>query len=242
MTSIRGGAGKSSLAALIARTVQQHRDDRVLAIDADPGLGSLPLRLGVTPTRSVHDVVAARPRTWEDAAEHLAAAEAGVWVLAGTTDAAIGLDLDHTTLRAGAGILGRYFAVSVIDCGAGIGSPIHRGVLDSAHAQIFAVPGTGDGAVSAHSALEWLRTNGYSDLLTRTVVALVAHTPSPDTDLEGARDLLGAGGLPVTIVPFDRHLAAGTAIHPDHLAETTHTAITTIALESFTRAQSGGAP
>ncbi|XVQ10285.1 hypothetical protein ACQP1W_48565 [Spirillospora sp. CA-255316] len=220
--SIRGGAGKSSIAALLAGTIQQHRDDRVLVIDADPGLGSLPLRLGVAGhTSSLQDVVAARPRSWAEASPHLARTQTGAWVLGGTSQDAY---------RSGAGLLSRYFSVSVIDCGTGMGTPLHQSVLSSAHALVFVVPGTQDGAVSAQAALRWLQENGHDP-----VVAVVAHTP----DVERTRDLLATDTV---IVPFDRHLSTGTTINPDRVGAATHTAIARIAAESFGRAQREGTP
>src|SRR5690606_33295762 len=47
VASVRGGAGKTTMAALVATELARHRPDRVLAADADAELGSLPLRLGV---------------------------------------------------------------------------------------------------------------------------------------------------------------------------------------------------
>jgi MinD-like ATPase involved in chromosome partitioning or flagellar assembly len=218
--SIRDGAGKSSIAALLAGTIQGHRDDRVLAIDADPGLGALPLRLGVAEnTNSLHDVVAARPRSWAEASPFLARTETGVWVVEGTS---------HDEYRSGAGLLSRYFSVSVIDCGAGMETPLHKSVLRSAHAQVFVVPGTQDAAAGAQPALHWLQENGHDP-----VVAVVAHTP----DVERARDVLGTDTV---IVPFDRHLSAGTTISPERVGAATHTAIARIAAQSFGRAQREG--
>ncbi|MFC5752133.1 MinD/ParA family ATP-binding protein [Actinomadura rugatobispora] len=217
--SIRDGAGKSSIAALLARTIQQHRDDRVLAIDADPGLGALPRRLGVAgQTSSLQSIIAARPRSWAEASPHLAHTETGVWVLGAQ-------ELTHDAYRSGAGLLSRYFSVAIIDCSTGIGSPLHQSILSSAHAQVFVVPGTQDGAVSAQAALHHLQENGHNP-----VVALVAHTPD-------ARDLLNTDAI---IVPFDRHLETGTTITPDRVGAATHTAIARIAAESFGRAQREG--
>ncbi|MEW2358420.1 MinD/ParA family protein [Spirillospora sp. NPDC029432] len=238
VTSIRGGAGKSTLATLIARTIQQHREDRVLAIDADPGLGSLPLRLGVAPTHSLHDVAATRPRTWDEAAQHLSLTDTGVWVL--SAPQGTGRELNLPTFHTAVGTLGRYFAASIIDCGPGLGSPLNRGILDSTHAQVFVVPATTDGAATAQATLDWLRTNGHEALLTRTTIALVSRTPG--TDLATARAALQTHGLPVIPIPYDRHLAAGTTISPDHLAESTHTAITKLTLQTFTHTRSEGTP
>ncbi|MWA07192.1 MinD/ParA family protein [Actinomadura sp. LD22] len=238
VTSIRGGAGKSTITALIAGVLRQYRPDRVLAIDADPGLGSLALRIGVSAPSSVRDLAAARPHTWEETAAHLGRTPEGLFVLPAAPKGALADDLDHATFQHGTGRLGRYFSTTVIDCGGGLVSDLQRGILHGAHAQVFVTPGTPDGALSARAALNWMALNGLGPLLQRTVIALVSHTPNPDADLDRAARLLGSGTLPVTLLPFDRHLAAGIAIAPERISMPAQAAATRLAADVFTRSLS----
>jgi hypothetical protein len=60
VVSVRGGAGKTTLAALLSMALAEHREDRLLAVDADAVLGSLPMRLDMAAARSPHDLAAAR--------------------------------------------------------------------------------------------------------------------------------------------------------------------------------------
>lgn len=233
--SVRGGSGKTTVAALTATVIAQHREDRVIAVDADAGLGSLPLRLGVRTDRSVHDLAATPPRTWEEAAGHLTRTADGAWVLPGAAGGRMGVELDLDTFRAATGLLSRYFAAAVIDCGAGIVAALQQGILANAHGQILVAPGTVDGALSARGALDWYAANGFEAVLPRTVVALVTHSPHADADFVRAEQMLGAGGMTVINVPYDRHLAAGTAIDGTRLAGTTRAAVTRVAAEVFAR-------
>jgi MinD-like ATPase involved in chromosome partitioning or flagellar assembly len=237
VTSIRGGAGKTTVAGLTATVIAQYRQDRVLAVDADSGLGSLPLRLGVMTNRSLHDLTAA-PRSFEEAAGYLGRTPDGLWILSGTAGGQITRELDLGTFRAAAGGMNRYFSVTVIDCGAGLLPELQRGILADAHAQVMVTPGTVDGALSAHGALEWQARNGYGHLLTRTVIAFVTHTPHVDADLTRAAQMLSAGGLPVVHMPYDRHLAAGTAIESARIGQETRAAAIRVAVEAFARATS----
>ena len=234
MTSIRGGAGKSTVTAHVSDAIRAYRQDRIIAIDADPGLGSLPLRLGVTSSRSVWDLAAARPQSWEEMSAFLARTPQGLWALLGTSGGQVGQELDSTVFERGAGRLSRYFAASVVDCGAGLVSGLQRSLLSSAHAQVFVVPGTSDGALSARSALDWFADNGLGSLLTRTVIVLVAHTPHPDTDLERARQWLAASGLRVEIMPYDRHLATGAVIDASRIGVASRTVALQVAAQVFT--------
>ncbi|WP_155884848.1 AAA family ATPase [Actinomadura flavalba] len=241
VTSLRGGAGKSTMAALVAGVLRQYRDDRVIAVDADAGLGSLPLRLGAPGTRTLRDLAAAPPGGWDATAAHLTRTPEGLWVLPAAVPGQVGDDLDPDTFAAAAGRLGRYFATAVIDCGGGLVSPLHHRVLSAAHAQIFVTPGTADGAISAHAALSWFADQGYRDLLNRTVVVLVQSAPGAHTDLRHAHEVLSHDGLRVVAVPHDRHLAAGNEIAPERVGAAARDAAVRIAAEAFAHALSGGA-
>jgi MinD-like ATPase involved in chromosome partitioning or flagellar assembly len=234
VTSIRGGAGKTTVAGLTATVIAQYRQDRVLAVDADSGLGSLPLRLGVAPQRSVHDLAAAQPRSFEDVTQFLARTADGLWVLSGTAGGRIGGELDLATYKKAVGALSRYFAAIVVDCGAGLLPELQRGVLADSHSQIMVTPGTVDGAISAQGALDWQARNGFEHLLPRTVIAFVTHTPHVDADLGRAAQMMG--GMPVVHLPYDRHLATGTAVESARIGEDTRAAVIRVAVEGFARA------
>jgi MinD-like ATPase involved in chromosome partitioning or flagellar assembly len=238
VTSIRGGAGKTTVAGLTATVITQVRQDRVLATDADSGLGSLPLRMGVQTELSLQDLARAHPRSWEEATRFLAQSADGLWVLSNTTRGRIGAELEIDTFRSATGEMSRYFSAMVIDCGAGLLPELQRGILTEAHAQILVTPATVDGALSARGALDWMAGNGYGALLPRTIVTLVTHTPHEDADLERAKHLLSAGGMTVVHVPYDRHLAGGTPIELPLTGEAAQNAATRIAAEIFSRAAS----
>ena len=238
VTSIRGGAGKTTVAGLTGTVIAQYRKDRVLAVDADSGLGSLPLRLGVRTDRSLHDLSSAGPPTFDDASRFLGRTADGLWVLSGTAGGHITHELDLATFRSAAGGMSRYFSAMVIDCGAGLLPELQRGILSDAHAQVLVTPGTVDGALSARGALEWQARNGYQHLLTRTVIAFVTHTPHVDADLTRAGQLLSGGGMPVVHMPYDRHLATGTAVESARIGQETRAAAIRVALEAFARATS----
>jgi MinD-like ATPase involved in chromosome partitioning or flagellar assembly len=238
VTSIRGGAGKTTVAGLMATMITQIRQDRVLAADADSGLGSLPLRMGVQTELSLQDLARARPRSWDEAARFLARSADGLYVLSNTSRGRIGAELEIDAFRAATGEMSRYFAAIVIDCGAGLLPELQRGILAEAHAQVLVTPATVDGALSARGALDWMAGNGFGALLPRTVVTLVTHAPHEDADLDRAHHMLSAGGIPVVHVPYDRHLAGGTPIDLPMTGEAARLAAARIAAEVFSRAAS----
>ncbi|MDL4772849.1 MinD/ParA family ATP-binding protein [Actinomadura xylanilytica] len=235
VVSVRGGAGKTTISALVASELARHRTDRVIAIDADAELGSLPLRLGVRAERSLFDLAGQQPRSFEEAAQFLTRNAAGLWVLSSSRGGRIAGEFTIDTFQAAVGALSRYVSAAVVDCGAGILTELHRGILATTHAQVLVTPGTVDGALSARGALEWFSNNGQSALLSRTVIAMVTHAPHGGADLDRAGQMLSSGGLPVVYVPYDRHLAVGGALDLTKVSEATHTAVTRVVAEVFAR-------
>ncbi|MBC6457973.1 MinD/ParA family protein [Actinomadura sp. HBU206391] len=238
VTSIRGGAGKTTVSALTAAMIADYRGDRVLAVDADAGLGSLPLRLKSPTERSLHDLARVRLNSFEETGQYLGRASESLWVLPATTAGRVSVDLELETFRAAIGNVTRYFSAAVIDCGAGLGE-LQRGILTGVHGQIIVAQGTADGALSTRSTLEWMFGNGYGPLLSRTVIVLMTHSPHVDSDLERARHMLSAGGMPVVHVPYDRQLATGAAIDMTRISEGSRVAATRIAAEILARSAIG---
>lgn len=204
VVSPRGGAGRTSVAAVLACVFAARRADHTLVVDADPGVGSLAWRLGVPPTGDPttlgHRLLAARGGTFADVEAVLPATAMGLRVLPG--GAAVPAELTQG--------LSRYFAITVVD-GARTPSP-------DAHVAVLVTPTTPDGLRSTCAALDaW--TGGP------VVVALV--------DRDRARldpdPALGRYGVPVVVLPYDRHLAAGAPIRPDRLRAATHREATRLA-------------
>ncbi len=215
VVSPRGGAGRTSVAAVLACVFAARRADHTLVVDADPGVGSLAWRLGVPPTDDPtalgHRLLATRGGTLADVEAVLPATAMGLRVLPG------GADLPAELTQG----LSRYFAITVVD-GARTPSP-------DAHVAVLVTPTTPDGLRSTCAALDaW--TGGP------VVVALV--------DRDRARldpdPALGRYGVPVVVLPYDRHLAAGAPIRPDRLRATTHREATRLAGLALAAAIGGG--
>jgi MinD-like ATPase involved in chromosome partitioning or flagellar assembly len=237
--SSRGGAGKTAVATLVATTLAGSRQDRVLAVDAAPDLGSLALRAGTSSPRPAAAFGRdARPaRGFAEVEPHLGRGDSGLWLLTGTGGAGDRLDLP--AYRSAVASLSRFFAVLVTDCGPDPAGELNLGILRDAHALALVTPATVDGVVSAHQALDWLRTTPAADLVQRTVVVLSTQTPHTEgVDLKRGARTLASQGVRVARLPYDRHLAAGARIHPDLLGQRTRSAAIGLAGDLLTFAVS----
>ncbi|MGI5166792.1 MinD/ParA family ATP-binding protein [Spirillospora sp. CA-253888] len=235
IASVRGGAGKTTMAALVATELARARGDRVLAADADAELGSLPLRFGLLPERSLFDLAVQNPRTFEEAMPFLSRTPDGLWVLSSTRGGKIAGEFTLETFQAALGKVARYVSAAVVDCGAGILTELNRGVLAHSHGLVLVTPATVDGALSARGALEWFVANGQQQLLAQTVIAMVAHAPQVGTDLNRAQEMLTAWGLPVVHVPYDRHVGTGASLDMSKIGGATRAAVIRVVHEVFAR-------
>ncbi|MEU0547833.1 hypothetical protein [Micromonospora sp. NPDC005979] len=236
VASVQGGAGKSTVAALLASVFAARRADPVLAADADPYEGSLTWRLGVPSEPSLHQLapglLAARGGDLRELAPLLPRTGTGLWVLPGGTTNA---NLCTAVTRA----LSRLFAVTVTDCPPGLEARTPAGVMADAHAVVLVAAATPDGVRGTYQALRRIVDDGYGAWLDRVIVVLSAGNPHGRSTLDqrAARELIGQTGVPVVALPYDRHLAAGALITPSRIGEATLVEVTRAAALALTRAR-----
>ncbi|WP_030675290.1 nucleotide-binding protein [Streptomyces cellulosae] len=237
VTSIRGGSGKTTIAALLATTYAHYRQDPVLAVEADPALGSLPLRLGAESLRwttgDLAEVVEPQ-MTLLDVTGYLVKLPDNAWLLPGS-QGQVGAMLDTRAYERVMVSMRRYFGVTVVDCET-MPAEVARTALSAAQGRILTVPATLEGIASTHAVLQWMR-GLPRDITTTTVVVLTETVPHSGVDLGKAAEQLKETGASVRVLPYDRHLAAGGVIRTELLARDTRQAATRLAAEVFQLSQ-----
>ncbi|HET9380902.1 MAG TPA: MinD/ParA family protein [Streptomyces sp.] len=237
VTSIRGGSGKTTVAALLGATYAHYRQDPVLLVEADPALGSLPIRLGAESLRwttgDLADVVEPQ-MTLLDVTGYLVQLPDNAWLLPGS-QGQVGAMLDTRSYERVMVSLRRYFGVTVVDCET-LPAEVARTALSAAQARVLTVPATLEGIASTHAVLQWMR-GLPRDITTTTVVVLTETVPHLGLDLGRATERLKATGAGVHVLPYDRHLAAGGVLRTELLARATRQAATRLAAEVFQLSQ-----
>ncbi len=234
VTSIRGGAGKTTVAALLGTTYAHYRQDPVLLVEADPALGSLPQRLGAESLRwttsDVADIV--QPQmSLLDVTGYLVQLPDNAWLLPGS-QGRIGAMLGTGAYERVMVALRRYFGVTVVDCET-LPAEVARVALSAAQARVLAAPATMEGITSTHAVLQWMQ-GLPPHLLAGTVVLLTELVPHTGLDLgKAAARLEATGAGSVHVLPYDRHLAAGGAIRTELLARSTRQAAARLAADVF---------
>ncbi|MEV3854926.1 type VII secretion protein [Streptomyces sp. NPDC050095] len=236
VTSIRGGVGKTTTAALLARTLNHYRHDPVLALEADSALGTLPVRLGAESVRwACADLAQILTPSMQltDVTGYLVPIADGGWLLP-ASQGRLSAPLDIPTYRTVSLALRRYFAVTVVDCES-LPGEVARTAMDTAHARVVVAPQTAEGVNGTRIVLDWLAQLPHAALAS-TVVALTTNSNDPLLELKAAMAILRETGVTVVHLPYDRQLAGGGPIRTDRLGETTRRAATELAAEAMGRA------
>lgn len=237
VTSIRGGAGKSTIAALLGTTYAHYRQDPVLLVEADPALGSLPIRLGAESLRwttgDVADIVEPQ-MSLLDITGYLVQLRDNAWLLPGS-QGQIGAMLDARSYERAMVALRRYFGVTVVDCET-LPAEVARVALAASQALVLATPATLDGITSTHAVLQWMQ--GLPPrVMASTVVVLTEQAPRSGIDLAAAIRTLEAAGPSVHVLPYDGHLADGGHIRTELLAHSTRQTAAALAADVFQLSQ-----
>ena len=239
VTSVRGGAGKTTIAALLASAYAHHRPDPVLVMEANPTLGTLPVRVGAPSLRwTMSDVarVLTPSMRFDQVIGYLVELPESGWLLPGSKGQ-IGAQMSLEEYRDVAVALRRYFAITVVDCES-LPGELARSAMAGAQARVLVTPATVEGVASTRSVLEWMGSLPRP-MLPRTVVALTETTPHTAIDLAAAARYLRLGDVRVVRLPYDRQLAGGGAIRLSLLGEATREAAARLGAELLNRAVGG---
>jgi MinD-like ATPase involved in chromosome partitioning or flagellar assembly len=160
----KGGVGKTTIAAGVGSTLAQLRnDDRVVALDADTAFGKPGPGIDRAAVDSYRELVTdPQLHTFADIRSHLGT-NTGCSSCPATPQPAHQLT-PHLYYQALAR-LDRYFAVTIVDCGATMDFPVIRAAAPDRNAAIVVTAPWADGVSTGHQSLHWLAEYGTRDLV-----------------------------------------------------------------------------
>ncbi|MEW1736219.1 AAA family ATPase [Nocardia beijingensis] len=229
--SLKGGVGKTTTTVGLGSTFASHRGDRVIAIDANPDLGTLAHRVPRQTRSTVRNLLEDQHITrYSDVRAHTSQAPSRLEVLASEQDPAVSEAFSEADYRKAIGILQSFYNIILTDCGTGLMHSAMAGVLDMASSLVLVTSPAIDGARSASATLDWLDHHGYGKLVERTVVVVNASRRGASTvDLDQLRKLFLDRTRAVQVVPFDDHLAEGAEIDLELVSKPTRRALLELA-------------
>lgn len=216
--SLKGGVGKTTTTTALGATLATERQDKILAIDANPDAGTLGRRVRRETGATIRDLVQAIPylNSYMDIRRFTSQAPSGLEIIANDVDPAVSTTFNDEDYRRAIDVLGKQYPVILTDSGTGLLYSAMRGVLDLADQLIIVSTPSVDGASSASTTLDWLSAHGYADLVSRslTVISGVRETGKM-IKVEDIVSHFETRCRGVVVVPFDEHLAAGAEVDLD---------------------------
>ncbi|QKT08313.1 MinD/ParA family protein [Gordonia sp. X0973] len=232
MLSLKGGVGKTTTTVGLGATFASLRGDRVIAVDANPDLGTLGQRVPQQTDSTVRDLIADRSiERFSDVRAHTSQARSRLEVLASERDPAMAESFSDEEYREATTVLRRYYNIILTDCGTGLSHSVMKGVLALADAVILVTSPALDGARSADATLDWLQAHGYEDLVSNAIL-VVSHSRPGSKQI--AKGRLAGHFLTkcraVHEIPYDNHLAEGGVVDLDRLQRSTYSAFVSLGM------------
>ncbi|RZT24517.1 MinD-like ATPase involved in chromosome partitioning or flagellar assembly [Mycobacterium sp. BK558] len=220
---LKGGVGKTAVTVALGSALSTIRGDRILAIDADPDGGNLADRAGRQSAATIADLLSDKElHRYNDIRAYTSMNGANLEVLSSEEYSAARREFNDEDWKSATEIVSRYYNLVLADCGAGLFQPGSRGVLSTVSGLVIVASASIDGARQAAITMDWLRQNGYQDLLGRSCVVINHVVPGkPNIDVEDLVQQFERHVAPgrVVVLPWDKHIAAGTEIQLDLLGK-----------------------
>lgn len=223
----KGGVGKTTISALLGMAMADVREDRVIAVDANPDRGTLAERVTKTTRATVRDVVtrSGSIQAFSEFQTLISRDDTRLDVLASDADPMVSEAFDEVDYAVVADVAARFYSVVITDCGTGIVHSVMRATLQRADGIVVVSGGSVDEARLASETLTWLESNGYADLVKNAVVALNTATHGTNlVKLEEIEAHFRSRVREIVRVPYDPALATGSTIHFDELRPLTREA------------------
>ena len=212
----KGGVGKTTITALLGMALSDIREDRIIAIDANPDRGTLSERVNKQTRSTVRDVVTLAPtiNSFNDFTTMVSRDETRLDILASDTDPLLSEAFDENDYNVVADLAARFYSIVLTDCGTGIVHSVMRATLQRADSVVIVSVGSVDEARLASETLTWLEANGYQDLVKNAVVALNTATQGTNlVKLEEIEAHFKSRVREIVRIPYDPQLAAGSVIN-----------------------------
>ncbi|WP_137845570.1 MinD/ParA family protein [Microbacterium sp. 2FI] len=213
--SRKGGVGKTTVTTLLGMALADARDDRIIAIDANPDRGTLAERIARSSGKTVRDLVRIRAEVagYNDLSSIVARDETRLDVLASDTDPRVSEAFSDVDYHDVASLAAHYYSIVLTDTGTGIVHSVMSATLERADQLVIVAGLSVDEARLASETLTWLETNGYAEQVRSAVVVLNNARPgAPLVQLDELESHFRSRVRAVVRVPYDPHIAAGSAI------------------------------
>ncbi|GAA4354077.1 MinD/ParA family ATP-binding protein [Microbacterium rhizosphaerae] len=215
VVSRKGGVGKTTITTLLGMALADARDDRVIAIDANPDRGTLAERIARTSGRTVRDLarLSGAVNGFNDISTIVARDETRLDIISSDSDPHVSEAFSDHDYRDVAAVAAHYYSIVLTDTGTGIVHSVMGATLDMADELVIVAGLSVDEARLASETLTWLEANGFADKVRRAVVVLNNARPGSPLVLPNELEAHFRSRVRAVVrMPYDPHIGAGTAI------------------------------
>ncbi|WP_417220595.1 MinD/ParA family ATP-binding protein [Arthrobacter sp.] len=225
--SRKGGVGKTTVTTLLGMSLAQLREDRIIALDANPDRGTLSDRSPGKSAFTARHLV--QNRFMVDSFSKLSAYAARegsrLHVLASDTDPRVAEAFDDADYRAVTDLLSKYYSIVLTDSGTGMVHTVMKGTLEKADAVVLVSGASVDEARLASETLSWLEAHGRSDLASNAIVVINQSSgQGRGVNVEEIEAHFRSRVATVVRLPHDPHLAEGSRVDLERLKPATRDA------------------
>jgi MinD-like ATPase involved in chromosome partitioning or flagellar assembly len=211
----KGGVGKTTVTTLLGMALAATREDRIIAIDANPDRGTLAERVTKKTKATVRDVVHKTDEVdgFTDFSDFVSRDTTRLDILASDTDPQLSEAFDEDDYNVVADLTSRFYSIVLTDCGTGIVHSVMRATLQRADSVVIVSGGSIDEARLASETLTWLEANGYGELVRNAVVAI--NTATQGSGLVKVDEIeahFRSRVRDIVRIPYDPQLAAGSVV------------------------------
>ncbi|PSK97294.1 MinD-like ATPase involved in chromosome partitioning or flagellar assembly [Murinocardiopsis flavida] len=204
-----GGAGQSMTALMLGHTLAAHRDQRVVAVDVNPGGAGLSRRIRTETTETLTSLFANAERIqgYAGMRGYTSQSPSGLEVVT-TLDDPYVQTLDDRDYVGLAQLLERHYEITLLDPAA----PGVARALPIADALVLVAPANADAARAVAMTFEWLDGHGYANLRAKSVVVVNGVSRRSLADVDAAEQVARGRCRAIARVPWDDHLASARAV------------------------------
>jgi len=226
--SRKGGVGKTTVSTLLGQALANLREDRIIAIDANPDRGTLAERIVKTTDATSRNLVDERDeiQAFSDFQKRVSRDYSRLDVLASDHDPNLLKEFDEDDYAIVAELAKRFYSIVLTDCGTGMVHSVMKATLDRADQLVLVSGGSIDEARLTSETISWLEANGYEELAKNAVVALNTSTHGTNlVRLEEIEDHFASRVREIVRIPYDPQLATGATIRLDALKPLTQDSV-----------------
>ncbi|MFG6196465.1 TcpE family conjugal transfer membrane protein [Nonomuraea sp. JJY05] len=206
-----GGAGQSTTALMLGHTFAKYRDDRVVAVDANTGGGTLTSKIQPETPETLTSLLSGLDRVsgYLTMRGYTTRTASGLEVISADTDAGAEQRLsdrsffsDHR-LGESMRLLDRHYKLAVIDPAAALAARL----LPYADQLVLVVPASEEASEAVAMTYEWLDGHGCAELRRRAVMVVNGVSRRSMADVEQAESVARGRCRAIVRVPWEDGLA-----------------------------------